>query len=78
MPTAVIQEGTELPCSETGKPMKAKSMAVRVGSDNKCYLYSLVYLLTGCQEQDFAFRQSMCDYIVDENIFQMPIVIHHS
>ena len=30
-------------------------------------LWNIIYLLTGSQDQQFALRQSLCDYVTDEH-----------
>ena len=60
--------GRVLPYSGIGKQMHDKPTTVNIQVDNHCYFCSIVYLLTGYQDQHFELRQSVCDYIADEKI----------
>ena len=42
---------------------------IKVKEDNNCYFCSILYLFKGSQDQQFAFRKVLCDYVSDEHSF---------
>ena len=55
-----------MPYEWVGKALQNDPTIMKVKGDNYFYFQSIVYLLTYSEDQHFAFRQSLCDYVADE------------
>ena len=62
----IWEEVKVMPSEGAGKAFHNHPTTVKVKGDNHCYSYRIVWLLTQSQDQHFAFRQSLCDYVTDE------------
>ena len=69
MSAVVWQRNKVLTYTWVVKQLPDKPRTVQIKYDNDFYFYSIVYLLTGSQEQNYQIRKILCNYVVNEDNF---------